>query len=560
MSNGRRRLNSNWAADFETTTDENDCRVWSWGVVNVDTDEYHEGIYLKTFVEFCMEENMLIYFHNLKFDGVFLLSWLFENGLTHTEDRVPKKNQFSSIISRQGAWYSIVVTWGNGVTTTFHDSLKKLPMSVKELARAFELDIKKGEIDYHKPRPIGYVPTPEESEYQENDVRIVAQALKVVMSEGSTKMTVGADSMAHFKKLMGPKHFARRFPGIPLDVDGEIRRAYRGGFTYAAERFRKQVVGRGRTYDVNSLYPAVMRGSYLPIDEPTPIDELPDFEDPKNLTVFAVTIVAELKDRHIPCIQIKNSGQFTSTEYLTSITEPTVVWCTSVDMRLWVRHYNLEILEFHGGYEFRGASGIFDQYIDHWMKVKENSTGGLRALAKLHLNSLYGKFATNPDHTGRTPYLNSDGVLAFREGPEDIGEPSYTPMGVFITAYARSITITAAQDNYDDFLYADTDSLHLLGSGEHPEGLDVHPSRIGAWKHEYDFVRAVFSRAKCYTEVKANGEVETHIAGMPEHLAQTVTVEHHVTGHVFDGKLMPKRVPGGLVLVPTTFKLNMRGQ
>ena len=38
------KLSSCWAADFETTTDENDCRVWAYSLCNVeDYTEFEYG-------------------------------------------------------------------------------------------------------------------------------------------------------------------------------------------------------------------------------------------------------------------------------------------------------------------------------------------------------------------------------------------------------------------------------------------------------------------------------------------------------------------------------------
>ena len=80
-----------------------------------------------------------------------------------------------------------------------------------------------------------------------------------------------------------------------------------------------------------------------------------------------------------------------------------------------------------------------------------------------------------------------------REG----SKPVYTPLGVFITAWARDKTIRAAAANHDRFLYADTDSLHLLGTTP-PDNLEIHSTRLGAWKIEGTFDRGIFVRAKQY--------------------------------------------------------------
>jgi hypothetical protein len=65
-------------------------------------------------------------------------------------------------------------------------------------------------------------------------------------------------------------------------------------------------------------------------------------------------------------------------------------------MDLFLEHYKVYNLEYICGYMFKKCTGIFNPYIDHWMEIKANSEGGTRQLAKLMLNSLYGKFATNP--------------------------------------------------------------------------------------------------------------------------------------------------------------------
>ena len=59
-----------YAADFETTTNPDDCRVWAWcicDIYNIDeTIEYGETIY--SFIEYISNLHGKIYFHNLKFD------------------------------------------------------------------------------------------------------------------------------------------------------------------------------------------------------------------------------------------------------------------------------------------------------------------------------------------------------------------------------------------------------------------------------------------------------------------------------------------------------------
>lgn len=390
MSGAKRSI---WASDFETTTKVEDCRVWGWGLANVDkaidTTDVEIGTDLDSYIERVSRSNSIVYFHNLKFDGHFILDWLFRHHFVWAPSRLVK-GEFSTLISNMGMFYTITVAWKNGKKTEFRDSMKKLPYSVSVVAEAFGLPEAKGEIDYYTERPVGHKVTAEEAEYIALDVLIVAKALKVQFDEGMTRLTVGSDSLAEFRKLTGSKVFLRNFPILSDEMDAEIRQSYRGGFTYADKRFKGKITRSGRTYDVNSLYPSVMRHKLLPYGEPVWREGYPSPTAEYPLFIATITFTAKLKKNHIPCIQVKNNSRFTGTEYLTAIKEPLTLTVTSVDLALWQDHYDLEVIAYNGAWFFHAAYGMFNEYIDKWMEVKINSTGGMKALAKLHLNSLYG--------------------------------------------------------------------------------------------------------------------------------------------------------------------------
>jgi len=570
-----------YVADFETTTDPLDCRVWGYGLANIETADtvwdVEIGTTIHRFLDRIAEESSVCYFHNLKFDGVFILDYLFNKGYRWVKDN-PRKGEFTTLISDQGAWYNLTVHWPSGTRTEFRDSLKKLPMPAADVAKAFKLSISKLKIDYKKPRPVGYQPTMDERTYIAHDVLIIAKAMKVQLGEGMTKLTVGADALNEYKDILGKTIFEKTFPILPESMDAEIRRAYRGGWTYCDFRTQGKLTCAGRVYDVNSLYPSVMYDRMLPYGEPVYCAGLPEATPDYPLFLVSITFTAKIKKDHVPCIQIKGSSRFVNTEYQREIVDPVTLMVSNVDLALWEDHYDMDILSYNGGWQFQGVTGIFKEYIDKWMEVKANSTGGLRALAKLMLNSLYGKYATNPDVTGKIPVFK-DGVVGFEQGEEETRDPVYTAMGVFITAYAREVTIRAAQTHYQWFAYADTDSLHLLIDYD-PPTLDVDPNKLGAWKREYRFKNALFFRAKTYTELVVPGDChhdecvedhahdedchfhgadgchETHIAGLPVEVQRTLTFDDFVGGRTFGGKLTPKRVPGGVVLLDSDFTLS----
>lgn len=544
-----------FAADFETTTQEDDCRVWSWGICPVKEaplrDEVTMGRSIFSFIEFLEGKEFIVYFHNLKFDGTFIIYYLLTNGWKWVKQLSPRT--FTTIISKDSKFYSITMQWPNGKMVVFKDSLKKLPMSIARIAKSFKLPMAKGWIDYDLERPVDYVPTPEELDYQANDVMILASALHLQLKQGMDSLTIGADSLAEFKKLMGTQCFNNTFPILDEDTDSCIRKAYRGGWCYPAKRFQKEIVGPVKVYDYNSLYPSMMYDSLLPYGVPIPFIGEPVYDETHPIWVSSATITAKLKVDHLPCIQIKNHSVFIETEYLEVIDEPTTLSFTSVDWALWNEQYDIEVYSWDGGYYFSAGVDFFKEYIDKWMDIKMNSTGGLREIAKLHLNSLYGKFATNPNVTSRHPEL-VDGKVKLIMNELEKRSPVYTPMGCFITAYARATTIRAAQNNYDTFAYADTDSLHLITDKE-PD-LHVDPVALKAWKHEYDADYALFWRPKAYIErrvVDGDSLYETHIAGLPRAVTANVRFCDLHDGARFGGKKVPCNVAGGVVLRDVEF-------
>lgn len=545
-----------YCADFETTTDPEDCRVWAWGLASVDKpDDVEIDHELDDFLFRISMEDSICYFHNLKFDGRFILDKLFRDGFrlaTPEGKRNPKPGWFTTMIGAMGQFYTIKVTWRTGFTTEFRDSLKKIPLKISQMAKAFGMEMTKGDIDYMATRPKGYIMTSEERDYVRRDVVIMATAMRQVLDNGMTKLTVASDALKEYKSLIG-KMFDQLFPVLSPEMDSLIRRAYRGGFTYADPRFKGKRLGSGIVLDVNSLYPSVMANSLIPYGEPIWFDGEFIPTDTYPVAIFTVTLTARIKPGHIPCIQIKGSGMFAPTEYLKVIDEPTELTMTNVDFALYDDHYDLDVTEFHGGWAFKAAVGLFDKYINKWADVKANSTGGQREIAKLFLNALYGKFATNPLVQTKIPYFKDDKV-ALKRAPDETRDPVYTAAGVFITSHARNLTIRAAQDHYDVFAYADTDSLHLL-TDTVPDSLDVHPTRMGAWKLEYHFVEAMFVRPKFYLERVDEENYHVALAGFPNHLSAMLTFNDIENGRVLDGKLKPRAVPGGIVLEPTPYKI-----
>ena len=289
------------AADFETTVDPNDVRVWAACAVDIETLEtVHISNSIEAFFEWLKDKNTKAYFHNLKFDGEFILSYLLRNGYRHSESKEPKT--FDTLISDDGMFYSITVIFDKQnkkyKKVTFYDSLKKLPFKVATISKAFHLEDEKLEIDYKAPRPIGHELTEEERRYIVNDCRIVAAALRIQFEKGMKKMTTASDAMNGFKDIFSLKKFERHFPILPIELDADIRRAYKGGFVYLNAKYKNKRGLKGITLDVNSLYPSVMYDRVLPYGYPMYFEGKPNPDELYNLFIVRLRCAFELKKDH----------------------------------------------------------------------------------------------------------------------------------------------------------------------------------------------------------------------------------------------------------------------
>ena len=563
-----------FTADFETATWKKDeTWVWAWGLCDIENPEKVEvGNTIESFFERIKKENNpYIYFHNLKFDGEFIIYYLLKNDFEWVETNEKRDNTFSTLISDMGLFYQIEVYFKvdkkKTKKVTFIDSLKIINQSVESMPKTFKIPENKLTLDYNKPREKGYILQPEEEAYIKNDVIIPAKALRYLFDMGLTKMTAGSNALSEYKNILTINRFRSMYKTLSYEVDKDIRRSYKGGFTYCNPTFKGKETGEGEVLDVNSLYPSVMYEKILPFGEPFFFEG--EYQEDKvyPLYIQRLTCSFKIKEGKIPTIQIKHS-RFVDNEYLTdSGIEPVALTLTNIDLKLFFDQYDVWDLHYESGWKFKGMRGLFTHYIDKWIEVKNEATKtgnkGMRQVAKILLNSLYGKFATSLDVQSKIPYLEDD-IVRYKLGEKETKDGVYLPMGAFITAYARDKTIRTSQaiKDYsikkygrDLYCYSDTDSIHtLLPIEELKQFCEIDDIKLGAWKHESHFTRAKFIRQKTYLE-EIDGEIEITCAGLPKNCYDQVTWENFKEGLKVNGKLNFHHVKGGVILVPTEFTI-----
>ncbi len=650
-----------YVGDFETTvySGQEYTEVWASALVQINTEDVVVFNSIGKTYDYLTEQkcNCIVYYHNLKFDGEFWLYYLikrlgFKQGILLNEENpaesawvkpsdMPDKTLVYTISDR-GQWYRIVFKV-NGKLIELRDSLKLLPFSVKDIGRSFKTKHQKTEIEYKGKRYAGGFISPEEEEYIKNDVLVVKEALEFMYEQGHKRLTIGSCCLAEYKNIVGNDLFKAMFPNLlkyELDeaiygssnADQYIRKSYKGGWCYVVDKKANQRKHNGLTADVNSLYPSMMHsesGNRFPVGYPwfwhgnfIPEKAL----HPKRYYFVRIRTRFYLKKDRLPFIQIKGNLLYKSTECLKTSDYrnpktgqyyrflndgdkqiPTTVelTLTCTDYELFLEHYDVEDFEILDGCYFNTEIGLFDMYIDRYKEIKLNSKGAMRTLAKLFLNNLYGKLATNDNSSFKYLVDKNDEEISFVPVAQHDKPIVYIPAGSAVTSYARNFTIRAAQANYygenkRGFIYADTDSIHCDLSVKELRGVKIHDRDFCCWKVEALWDEAIFARQKTYIEHVVAEDLKPvdkpyysiKCAGMPEPCKELVNARLTNTDYSYEekmklspeaidflydddgvlkpmqledfkigiripGKLLPKRIKGGIVLTDSEF--TMRG-
>lgn len=566
-----------------------------------------------------------------------------------------KKNlqpgDFSVSVSGEGQWYILRIKLKHSrKMLEIRDSLKILPFSLNYIASKKGLDTKYkklvGGIDYHKKREPGYKISNQERKYIENDVLVLSEAINKVRHlevngteiDLTDRLTIGSACMKMFITMLGhgnykngKERFDILFPALSPEEDQFCRDSYTGAFCCnftdggIIDPDEKIYI-----FDVTSLYPYSMHSNTIPTnicddfdftDHKYPIKkpyvvkpELFEKYQRQENTTYIVNFDcdAQVKDKKIPWLQFHDS-RWIDKEYVSDTHGIVNLTMTEPTFELFKETYDIKYFKVRKLLVFEAIRGIFDEYIDYFFELKAKAKSKvIRLIAKLFLNNLYGKFATNP--RGSMAYITTkDGVCTSASAP--ILKPGgYIPVGSFITAYARAYTIRCGNDNIDKILYCDTDSWHMKGLPNGWELIDgkivqVAPSPmycddyiLGAWKLEGVAKKGRYVRQKTYVEwllkldeymilnEEVNDKLDIKACGCPDPVkerlmyhvepwvdldVQLYTIDGELTEVVTNkprtwddvmnrftfglcetGKSMKRRVEGGAILVPGKFEIH----
>ena len=562
----RRPKNLIYCADFETTSlaqyqVEGSTRVYLWKLMGVDNQVDELGIDMDSFIEYIKGlGNADIYFHNLSFDGEFILWWLLENYYTYDEE-LTNDMTFKSIIDETGSIYSISIRHSAKAITTLKCSYKLFPKSISDIGKLVGIEKLNETHNYEEIKnyhSIEELPE-EEIKYITNDVRIMVELIKYLQEKGVKGITMSSSA---YKNWQQDKYMLSH-NDMKKDSNEEIveivRKSYRGGITKVNQKYAGIEFNDVISFDVNSLYPSVMYENPMPIGEGKIYKSVEEGRKDNRHLFIIVAFVQYAKVRTGQHAFIGNNSGFSYARKYSYDDE-----LQNKMLYLWLDEFNLFKLVYDAQFEilkvvgWKKANNVFTNYIDRWYKVKENARNDVeRSLAKLMLNSLYGKFGMNDSRITKLPVAIDDKIIYHTT--ENNTTYYYKEVASYITSKARCKLASFMNRCGDNFLYCDTDSVYYIGH-EIPDIFKdvVDPKKLGYWKYEGHYTRFKALKAKCYLKQLDDGTIERRIAGCPKECAELINFDNFAPNlKLSNAKRCKKKVKGGIVIGNTDFTINI---
>ena len=334
----------------------------------------------------------------------------------------------------------------------------------------------------------------------------------------------------------------------------EPRDAFCGGRTNAVKLYHLADVDNGeqlRNYDFTSLYPYVNKNGKYPIGHPTIVSQ-PEHTDITQFFGIAKYTVLPPEKLYHPVLPLRQNGKLTFPLCATCVEEEmekpmlershicshttqqrqlTSTWCTPELEKAMEKGY--VILKIHEVWHFtQTKKRLFKPYVNTWLKIKEEASGwpghvgndpikqkqhltayetkegikldcaklkknpGLRTLAKMMLNSMWGKFGQRTNKTKVQEFYDPQKFAAFHESDrydiryvsvltkerveihyrhEKEDDPISPNLNIFVacftTCWARLRLYEALDLLKESVVYFDTDSVVFIHKPNMPDPL-----------------------------------------------------------------------------------------
>jgi hypothetical protein len=290
-----------------------------------------------------------------------------------------------------------------------------------------------------------------------------------------------------------------------------IKLGYTGGAVDVYKPYGKNVY----RYDVNSLYPSSMLKNPMPIGNPIYFEGDITKVNPNVFGFFKVEVNTPKQLKH-PILLNRIKTAYGGTKTVAPLGNWTGVYSSIEINRCKELGYKFKVLS---GIIFE-TENIFKEYVEYFFNLKKNSgkNSPHYTIAKLLLNTLYGRFGMNPElekhviieGSKRYEYIekyevsdildlkNGKELVTYSDHNDDLDYDKQSNVSVSlaasVTAYARIHMSQFKNNDKYTLYYSDTDNIDI----DRPLDLAFVGTELGQMKLEHIFEEVVYLAPKVY--------------------------------------------------------------
>lgn len=506
---------------------------WNLQLLGVfDGEHYCHFRDIGSFLDYIMQKRYRNFRWFAHFGGRYDLNFVF--------DYLRSRNDCSISFYCSGSMVIQMKIKRNGIITKLCDSFRLLPgalggkwkdgVFIPGLGDAFDVKHKKTSYDF---AAMEY--GRELIEYNEQDCRCLYECLERFYAETGVQSETFA---THAMKIFRKDHLKQLIWKPKQSVLDFVRPSYHGGRVEVFKAKHENLTA----YDVNSMYPYVMQF-------PMPIEHIGESKRLLDGKYGFVDATVNIRDCYIPSLPVRFGKLYFPMGLLRG------TW--AADELREAENRGAQIQKIHHAEYFETAP-IFQSYIMKLYELKKMASEPTRTIAKLLLNSFYGKFGQNPTKKvyttewdapyDATPIITPEGVPTGFAFYERTSHAAYLlpHLAAAVTSAARLHLLSNLSDSS---FYCDTDSVFTT------EKLETS-KELGGWS-EVGTGACHFIQPKLYKfkgSWKAKGlntkeDIDVFVQGGTNHGERTISIKEamksgqHAAQHVKVEKVLREDAP-----------------
>ena len=278
-----------------------------------------------------------------------------------------------------------LTSYDHKIKINFIDSMNYFRTSLRELSKSFNLESKVLSENEYQLEDEVWNKLLDDKKYEivKYDTEILYHVIDRFLQDNIIikGLTTPSSALKTFKK-----NFLSHTISFPKFLSVFALESYRGGLVFPFQLLRGQYIN---DYDINSLYPTVMRNYQYSIKFREEIHNIKQ-EDISSSNLNYLLNVDFYGDNNL-IVPVRGDDK-----RLIFVDNVQNVWITSEEYKTLIDN-NFEVIVNKGYSFFR--SPIFFDYVNYFYDLKKRNLNGNKSFYKLMLNSLYGKFGENRQHT-----------------------------------------------------------------------------------------------------------------------------------------------------------------